>query len=517
MYPPRRSGGDCRTPRDGPGFAQLSAGPDDVRRAFPPRRLAGRRTGDSFPDRLVARDAATRLSRRPRSGRSCRAQGALDCDGMSDLLRHRRHGSSEALARARQGLCCASLTPVRRVSRQAQANLAPVGEPEPVAAHCHRDRAAPVGSGQAARGGEIARAAMTPLMEVLDLARWAPSGDNSQPWRFAVEASDRVAVFGRDTRADCVYDLDGHPSQISLGALLETITLAATRFGLDARIERRQDSPDERPIFDIRFRHDPRIAQDALVPQIRERRVQRRALRLRRLSEREKETLERAVKPGFQLVWFEGWTGRLKMARLNFANAKIRLTTPEAYSVHREVIEWGARLSADRIPDAALGASAPTLMLMRWAMRSWQRVSFLNRYLAGTLAPRVELDFVPGIACAAHCVLAAERAPATLDDYVAAGRALQRFWLTATSLGLQFQPQYTPLVFARYAREGVRFTTSAGAIEQARRIRVDVDKLRGPDVASRAMFMGRIGAGKPPEARSIRLPLERLMHATAGP
>ena len=358
---------------------------------------------------------------------------------------------------------------------------------------------------------------MTPLMEVLDLARWAPSGDNSQPWRFAVEASDRVAVFGRDTRADCVYDLDGHPSQISLGALLETITLAATRFGLDARIERRQDSPDERPIFDIRFRHDPRIAQDALVPQIRERRVQRRALRLRRLSEREKKTLERAVKPGFQLVWFEGWIGRLKMARLNFANAKIRLTTPEAYRVHREIIEWGARLSADRIPDAALGASAPTLMLMRWAMGSWQRVSFLNRYLAGTLAPRVELDFVPGIACAAHCVLAAERAPATLDDYVAAGRALQRFWLTATSLGLQFQPQYTPLVFARYAREGVRFTTSAGAIEQARRIRVDVDKLLGPDVASRAMFMGRIGAGKPAEARSIRLPLERLMQATAGP
>ena len=156
-------------------------------------------------------------------------------------------------------------------------------------------------------------------------------------------------------------------------------------------------------------------------------------------------------------------------------------------------------------------------MLMRWAMGSWQRVSFLNRYLAGTLAPRVELDFVPGIACAAHCVLVAERAPATLDDYVAAGRALQRFWLTATSLGLQFQPQYTPLVFARYAREGVRFTTSAGAIEQARRIRVDVDKLLGPDVASRAMFMGRIGAGKPAEARSIRLPLERLMQATAGP
>jgi nitroreductase len=357
---------------------------------------------------------------------------------------------------------------------------------------------------------------MMPLMEVLDLARWAPSGDNTQPWRFAIETSDRVAVFGRDTRAHCVYDLDGHPSQISLGALLETMALAATRFGLAARIERRQGSPDESPVFDIRFRHDPGIAQDALVPQIQERHVPRRALRLRRLSEREKKALEHAVNPGFQLTWFEGWIGRMKMAWLNFANAKIRLTVPEAYRVHREVIEWGARLSADRIPDAALGASAPTLMLMRWAMGSWKRISFLNRYLAGTLAPRVELDLVPGVACAAHCVLVAERAPTTLDDYVAAGRALQRFWLTATSLGLQFQPQYTPLLFARYARQGVRFTTSTPAIEQAQAIRAALDRLLGPDVALRAVFMGRIGAGKPAEARSVRLPLERLMQPAGG-
>lgn len=357
---------------------------------------------------------------------------------------------------------------------------------------------------------------MTPLTEVLDLARWAPSGDNTQPWRFALEASDRVAVFGHDTRAHCVYDLDGRPSQISLGALLETIALAATRFCLDTQIERRQGSPDEYPVFDVSFHHEPGVVEDLLVPQIRERRVQRRALRLRRLSTLEKQGLERAVNPGFQLIWLEGWASRVGMAWLNFTSAKIRLTVPEAYRVHRDVIEWGARSSADRIPDAALGASAPTLMLMRWAMVSWERISFLNRYLAGTLAPRVELDLVPGIACAAHCVLVAAREPTSADDYIAAGRALQRFWLTATSLGLQFQPQYTPLIFARYARAGVRFTTNARATEQAREIRAAVDRLFGPDVASRAMFMGRIGAGKPAEARSMRLPLDQLMQPNAA-
>jgi hypothetical protein len=144
-------------------------------------------------------------------------------------------------------------------------------------------------------------------------------------------------------------------------------------------------------------------------------------------------------------------------------------------------------------------------------MASWRRIAFLNRYLGGTIAPRVELDLLPGVACAAHCVLLAARAPSIVADYVAAGRALQRFWLTATSLGLQFQPQYTPLVFARYAREGLRFSASPTAMPQAEAIRAKLDRLLGPQMALRSVFMGRIGAGRPAKARSLRLPLERLL------
>jgi hypothetical protein len=359
--------------------------------------------------------------------------------------------------------------------------------------------------------------AMKPLMDILELARWAPSGDNTQPWRFAIDDEDTVVVYGHDTRAHCVYDLDGHASQVSLGALLETIALTGTRFGLAATIERRKDSSDERPVFDVSFRSEAGRTEDPLVPQITERRVQRRPLRLRALTEREKRALESAVGSGFAIHWWEGWRERSKVAWLNFANAKLRLTVPEAYRVHRDVIEWDVLESADRIPDAALGASAPTLKAMRWAMANWERIAFLNRYLAGTIAPRLELDLIPGLACAAHCLLVAQRAPGGIDDYVAAGRAVQRFWLTATGLGLQFQPEYTPLVFARYAREGVRFTESRRALDRALAVGAALDRLVGTEVALRAMFLGRIGAGEPARARSLRLPLPRLMEGRADP
>src|SRR5439155_11675854 len=180
---------------------------------------------------------------------------------------------------------------------------------------------------------------------------------------------------------------------------------------------------------------------------IRPRTVQRRAMSARRLLEVDKLELDRSAGSTISLVWFESWSARAKMALLNFRNAKIRLTLPEAYSVHRDVIDWDAQFSQSGVPGKALGANPLTVSVMRWAMASWDRVAFFNRYLAGTLAPRIELDLVPGLACAAHCVFIAQRVPQNLDDYVEAGRALQRFWLTATSLGLQFQPQYTPLAF----------------------------------------------------------------------
>ena len=350
---------------------------------------------------------------------------------------------------------------------------------------------------------------MMPLRDVLDLARWAPSGDNTQPWRFAIVGADRVVVYAHDTRETCVYDLDGHPSQISVGALLETIALAATRFGLTADIARRTDAPDTHPVFDVRFRGDG-VAEDPLAPYIVERRVQRRPMSRRPLSAAQKAALEHAVAGSHRLAWFEG-RRRAAVARLAFASAKIRLTIPEAYRVHCDAIQWDACESVDRVPSAALGASAASLRLMRWAMGSWSRVRFLNRFAAGTIMPRVELDLVPGLACAAHVALVAQRPPRTLDDYVAAGRALQRLWLTAASLGLQFQPEYTPLIFARYARENVRFTGNAAALRGAARVREALDRLLGADDAPRTVFLGRIGLGPPAPARSLRLPLEELL------
>ena len=354
-------------------------------------------------------------------------------------------------------------------------------------------------------------ATLSVIERILELARWAPSGDNTQPWRFQIVDERHLVIHGRDTRDHCVYDLDGSASQIALGALIENIAIAAAREGVRADSVRVADSPIDRPRFDVAFEPDDRVAVDPLADGMERRSVQRRALKTRPLTDAEKLALEAALGNDHSVVWIEGPHGRRRMASLLFASAKLRLVMPEAYLVHRDVIEWGARYSDDRVPEEAVGLDPVTARLMRWVMKSWKRVEFFNRFLAGTWVPRLQLDVVPALACAAHFVIVANRPAIGIDDFVAAGRAMQRFWLTTTQLGLQLQPELTPLIFARYSRNGVKFSDTEGMAESARRLAARLASELGDMTARNAVFMGRLGAGAAATARSLRKPLASLM------
>jgi len=350
----------------------------------------------------------------------------------------------------------------------------------------------------------------TPIERILDLARWAPSGDNTQPWKFEVLDERRFLVHAHDTRDWCVYDLDGHASQIAVGALLETIAIAATGEGMEADFRLLPDCPETAPVIEVSLKEKAGVVESPLLPYIRVRTTQRRPFETTPLSPAQKQALEAAVGEGFGVRWIESPRARWQMAKLLFRSAKIRLTIPEAYEVHKRIIEWDAQFSTDRIPDQAVGLDPATLKLMKWVMQSWKRVRFMNRWLAGTLAPRLQLDLVPGYRCAAHFLILAHRPPETLEEWFAAGRALQRFWLTATRLGLQLQPEMTPLIFSRYTKESVNFTSESKALGLARAVTNALEGMVGREGVHQGVFLGRVGVGRLPAARSLRRAVRRL-------
>lgn len=351
------------------------------------------------------------------------------------------------------------------------------------------------------------------LHRILDLARWAPSGDNTQPWRFEILGDEHILVHGFDTRDHVVYDLDGHASQLAVGALLETFAIAATGESRQAHISRRPDTPDDHLQIDVRFEPDASLAPDPIIHSIAKRVVQRRPMSTRSLTQAQKTALEGTLHGGYRVLWFEGLAQRWRLARFMFDNAKVRLIIPEAYEVHRAVIEWGTRFSEDKIPSQAVGVDPLTAGFMRWAMADWGRVEFFNRWLLGDLPPRIQLDLLPGLACAAHFALLAPAVLDSVDDYLAAGRVMQRFWLAATSQGLYLQPEMTPVIFTRYHRHGRRFTQTAQAFALVENLNRRLLEVIAGQNAETLFFMGRMGFGPAPQARSTRRPLDQLVLA----
>jgi len=349
---------------------------------------------------------------------------------------------------------------------------------------------------------------LTTAEKIIDIARWAPSGDNTQCWRFKLVNDTSFIVLANDTRDSVVYDLDGHSSHIAHGALLETINIAASQFGLAVNVEA-DYSDDTQLQFFVSLTPDASIEVNELAPYVKTRTVQRRAMGVQALTTTEKAQLEQQLPEGYRVQWFESKDDKLAIAKLNFCNAKTRLTMFEAYKVHKEIIEWNQRYSESKIPEQALGVDWLTARMMQSLFKSWSRVKFANNFLAGTFLPRIQLDFIPSIKSAAHFALVADKPPETPEDYIEAGKALQRFWLMATKLQLGFQPEQTPVIFSRYIDKNLQFTEDEAVNKNAQKGKAMFEAI--VDQPSHTVFLGRLGRSTAPHSRSIRKPLSELI------
>jgi sulfur-carrier protein adenylyltransferase/sulfurtransferase len=207
--------------------------------------------------------------------------------------------------------------------------------------------------------------ARSPVEEILNLARWAPSGDNAPPWTFSVVDSETVLV--RLLHAlDNVYEYrNGEPTWLSAGTLIETARIAATAWqrkmiwGL---------APDTADTVTMRFVLSEAIAVDPLTSFITLRSVDRCRYRCRRLSGTEKAALETCLTGELILDWHESVPDRWRIAQISATATGIRLRCQEAFEVHQRVIDWDRARSPSGIPARAAGLSRMTLPLMRWIM-----------------------------------------------------------------------------------------------------------------------------------------------------
>ena len=97
------------------------------------------------------------------------------------------------------------------------------------------------------------------------------------------------------------------------------------------------------------------------------------------------------------------------------------------------------------------------------------------------------------------------------------GERLQRFWLTATRLGLGMQPALATLAFADHGANGTAFTADEALRARAARLAPEAARVLGP--LDGLVFLGRVGQRPDglPGPRSVRRPLHQMVQTVPEP
>jgi nitroreductase len=192
------------------------------------------------------------------------------------------------------------------------------------------------------------------LLEVLDLARLAPSIHNSQPWRWRVEP--RTVRLHADLRRWLpVTDQDGRDLMLSCGAALHHLRVALAASGIAARVRRLPD-PDEPELLAVLALDPDALAEPGLgsVEPLGLRRTDRRRFNPWPVPAQFLDQLvQRAAEQGAVLRAVADLPTRRKLVAAITQAARAQAATP---GYPEETAAWSARAGT---PDGVPAANTP--------------------------------------------------------------------------------------------------------------------------------------------------------------
>jgi hypothetical protein len=343
---------------------------------------------------------------------------------------------------------------------------------------------------------------MTPLQDddIIALIRAgiaAPSADNRHIVRFERFACalrlhvDRGAIVGAPA-----YRIGFH--ELAFGAIIENIALAAQDIGYAATVRQYPNWRDELVIADITFTANASHAEpDALRTAIFARTTNRRLYRRRRRASRQAlDELSNAVgcDGSLQIRWLDDDRTRARALRMLFAAERERFRYPQMHAELFDAIRFdvGWQATTDEgLPPGTLEVESP-LRSMFHALRKWPFQRAVNAIGAAHMLG-VRAAWLPAWT-APHLALLS--VPRGAGDLIRAGRAFQRFWLSATLHGIALQPLAACIAIGCQAPDEMGLPASISSL-----IREALEEFSG---GGKAVMVARLGYADPPSVRTSR-------------
>jgi nitroreductase len=350
------------------------------------------------------------------------------------------------------------------------------------------------------------------ITAILEAALQAPSGENSQPWKFAVNGNT-IELFNDEASDTSLYNYQYRGSYVALGAAIENMCIAAAAGSYDATVTLFPEPGNTVHVASITLA--PGIVaspKDAMLyGVITERTSNRKPYTKEALDPAHAAAMIAAVEglERYGLV-YQRVTEREaigKLAEVGATNEEVMLQNKSLHQFFFSHLTWSKEEDAKkkvgffiRTLELPLPVRALFKLMAHWpVMVFFIKLGFpavVRKANAATYASAAEFGILsmPGD---------------TAQDFIWTGRALQRIWLTATAFGIRMQP-LTGSIFLHFASAGL---PDAFSSQERELILNQIESLYSMLTHKRSVVtcMFRAGYGPLPSARATRYTLEERL------
>jgi tRNA A37 threonylcarbamoyladenosine dehydratase len=355
---------------------------------------------------------------------------------------------------------------------------------------------------------------------LIEAAILAPSGGNAQPWKWLYK-DNLLYLFFDKSKSDVFLDYKNIASYIGLGAAIENLILKTHELGFDVSVYYfpSPENPELIAIFSFydkipeNSKVEPKDIQ-GLSGYIANRCTNRLNTSRQKIEPEILDKVSESVTPidniGADLITDE--SSILQIGEILAEVEKIRLLHKKSHSDFIKEIRWSdeeASQARDGI-DLRTVHLSPAEKVGFQMIRDWEVAQKIIDWKGGNAFKKVTYNSI--IASSAIGVITSRgTSPA---DYLQAGRALEKLWLTAHKSGLALHPITTSVFLFKRLRDGSMEDMNDSMIHELRTLKDKYETLLRLDEKRNDVFLFRLFKAGPPLVRSYRIPIEKVFFST---
>lgn len=346
------------------------------------------------------------------------------------------------------------------------------------------------------------------LRRILEAGNAAPSGENCQPWHFIVR-ENAIEVHLLPERDQSAYGWGQRGSYFANGAAIENIVIAASVEHYRTEVQYLPNPQDEWHTATITLTKDSSVIPDSLAEHIHTRISNRKPYQKTPLTAQERSALVGAINEPTNFVLKEDPIELEHLGRVGSTNEEIMLANRALHNFFFSHVTW----TKEEDEKNKIGFYIKTLELpppaqaMFKVFKHWSIMRVLSA-LGFSRVIAKQNGVTNASASAIGALMIDDTSP---QSFLRAGRMVERVWLTATSLGLSFQPLTGVLFFKLKIEAGdADHTFSAREEDTIMSAYAKAVEILGAG-QKHISFMFRVGHGDAPSAHAIRFPLEEAV------